>query len=163
MHARHGHDNPPAPVPADTYADDYSTGYDAIAVGSAIDLIVGQLQYQSLDGTYVLDDDGVDLFNMIPSTVVEAITITNGPTDQIAAILAGAQGIPEFSGSSGNTNALLLSTVVGDPVGGLKAAPTQVDVQLVPVTGGDFLTQIGVNVQPLAVPKTIDLSAPSQA
>ncbi len=56
----------PAPVPADTYADDYSTGYDAIAVGSAIDLIVGQLQYQSLDGTYVLDDDGVDLFNMIP-------------------------------------------------------------------------------------------------
>ena len=111
----------------------------------------------------MLDDDGVDLFNMIPSTVVEAITITNGPTDQIAAILAGAQGIPEFSGSSGNTNALLLSTVVGDPVGGLKAAPTQVDVQLVPVTGGDFLTQIGVNVQPLAVPKTIDLSAPSQA
>ncbi len=53
--------------------------------------------------------------------------------------------------------------MVGDPVGGLKAAPTQVDVQLVPVTGGDFLTQIGVNVQPLAVPKTIDLSAPSQA
>ncbi len=136
-------DTLPAPVStADTYATGYANGYTQKEPGSQIDVIPGALQYQSLAGTFVLDDDGVDLFNMVPATVVKSLTIFNGPNDQLNFVEDAARQY-------------------GDPVGGLQAVPTQIDLELVPVTGGDFYTQIPVATSNLTIPKMIDLSAPA--
>jgi len=51
--------------------------------------------------------------------------------------------------------------VTPDPVGALKDTPTTVTLGLVSTDGGDFLTQFDIAVDPLVVPKTIDLEAPS--
>jgi hypothetical protein len=68
----------------DSYADNYSTGYDE-APGSQVS-VTPDLVYQSMDGAYVIDDDGVDFFNMTPGKVIIELLIAGGPKDQEAAI-----------------------------------------------------------------------------
>lgn len=132
---------PDLPTVEDSYADDYSSDYDELEPGAPVDVFPGTLRYGSLDGTVVIDDDGVDLFNMTPATVMRSLTITNGPIQQRDRINAGARK--------------------GDPVMYWKAAATQVRLELVPVDASDFLTVFSVSTDPLVIPKTIDLEAAS--
>ncbi len=68
----------------ESYADDYSTGYDE-APGSQIS-VTADLVYQAMDGVYVIDDDGVDFFNMTSDNVIAQLLIAGGPSNQEAAI-----------------------------------------------------------------------------
>lgn len=123
----------------DDYADDYSDDYDEQEEGGHIAVVAGALRYQSFDGAYVVDDDGLDLKNMTPGRVVTALVVNNGVGVQETAI----------------------NDSKADPVGGLRAFPTSVDLSLVPLTGASFETDYAVTVETLYLPKSIDLAAPS--
>lgn len=69
----------------DSYATDYATGYTA-RTGGQVAVIDRALHYENMAGTYVVDDDGVDLFNMTPATVILGLSITDGPNAQHQAI-----------------------------------------------------------------------------
>lgn len=127
--------------PADTYADDYSTGYDELQPGGAVPVVAGELRYTSFDGAYVVDDDGLDLHNMTPGNIVSSLVITNGQAVQESAINEASKT---------------------DPVAGLRAYPTQVSLTLVPLTGASFETDYPVDVAPLYLPKSVDLAAPAE-
>ena len=126
---------------SDTYADDYSDDYDE-STGAQVDIIAGTLQYQSLAGTYVIDDDGVDFARMTPDRVVKSLIIINGPTDQQAAVDASVA-------TGGDAK----------PIDAVKARPTRIDLSLVPVTGGAFRTNYVAIPSKLTIPKTINLEA----
>lgn len=238
------------------YIDDYIDGYYE-APGAGVSVVAGELVYQSLDGTLVIDDDGVDLFNMTPERALSALTITGGPDAQEAAINAslnapgnvatetsvaqtggafltnlkassiaqvgtyavkieqatdfsigtftvtgpsgvigsGIRGAPfkanglsfdfplgflvgggtwtinlaagtEIESGSGGMIAISVESEpansagsVADPIGALGALPTIIEVDLVPVTGGDFESIFVLKVLPLTVPQTINLEA----
>lgn len=125
------------PPPANSYIDDYIDNQFENEPGGAVPVIPGELRYQAFDGLYVIDDDGLDLLNMTPSNVVQSIVITNGVTEQEQAIK--------------NNKAA--------PVDGLEAVPTKVTLTLVPLTGQSFETDYLVEVEPLTLPKTVDLAA----
>jgi hypothetical protein len=245
---------PAAAEGVDTYADGYSRDYTA-RTGGEVAVIPGELHYDDLAGSYVVDDDGVNLFDMTPPTVIKTLTVTDGVTEQDNAIrfalaypgevpefhttitadingtavtnirnpeglVAGVQylallaGMPHpstsnitndmavygiadsptfftFNGTAGGTlsqqlrsNAMTeaaakarggdatkgrqidLSTkganqrgLVPDPIGTLGKHPTIVNLELVPVTGGEFQTAYAIAVSDLVIPKTIDLEA----
>jgi hypothetical protein len=123
----------------DVYADDYSVGYTQ-REGAEVAVLPGELVYEPLD-TSVIDDDGVDLFNMVRGTVLQSLTITNGSNEQQAVIDA----VCAQKGTA------------PDPIGALKDHLTQVEVILVPVQGGAFYTEYPVVVHPLVIPKLVDL------
>lgn len=210
----------------DDYAEDYADDWTE-SVGGQVEVVAGQLLYQSLDGAIVIDDDGVDLGNMTPARVVTTLAVTGGPAAQQAAIGASLALVPDntrvetqgdvegvtvsnltvtaglvtgttydvvgfnipglnavggaattfvFDGAAGGTLSraavgrplkgvgLTLyrpsgATLTPDPIGALRATPTRVELVLVPVDGGDFLTNFAIDVLPLVVPKMIDLEA----
>lgn len=134
---------PAADPGLDTYIDDYIDDYYEME-DMQIDVIPGVIQYDALDETIVIDDDGVDFFNMVPDTVLyEPITIANGLNDQ-KELIDGAvdEGITD-----------------PDPIGVLRDNPTKPRLRLIPVTGGAFLSEYEVTVSPLTIPKMIDLEA----
>jgi hypothetical protein len=126
-------------APTDSYADDYADGYTSVV--TALSVIGGELQYAPIAGA--IDDDGVDLFNMTPDTVLIDLYVAGGVTAQKAAIDAD----------------LILNPLVPDPVGDLTRNPTIVTVDLVPVTGGSFLTEFLVMPDLLMIPQQIDLES----
>jgi hypothetical protein len=112
--------------------------------GEEIELIAGELQYQSFGDFEITDDDGIDLFNMTPRRVVNSITLTGGANEQLAAI---------------NAAAALPATASPDPVQALRDTPTIVTLDLVPVEGGAFEVDFDIDVSLLVVPQGIDLEA----
>lgn len=134
---------PAAETGEDDYIEDYWDDYTEY-VGAQIEVIPGVLHYDALDGTYVIDDDGVDFNNMSPDRVLlEPITIANGINDQKEIIDAAIDdGITD-----------------PDPIGVLRDAPTRPRVKLVSVTGGAFLSEYQVVTSTLVIPKMIDLEA----
>lgn len=106
-------------------------------------VIVGELQYQSFDDFTVEDDDGVDLLNMRPRTVLNDIVISGGPAQQVAAIDATIDG----------------RYLDPDPATALRDAYTECVIDLVPVTGGPFVSTFAIDTDTLALRKGIDLSA----
>lgn len=133
---------PAADAGTDVYANGYANGYTRRA-GAEVEVIPGRLVYDAIDGT-VVDDDGVDLFNMNAATVLlEPIIVDNGPNDQQAVIDEECEKIG----------------VSPDPVEALREHPTEWEVKLVPVTGGAFYTEIPITVEKLVIPKMIDLEA----
>lgn len=124
------------------YADDYANNWTE-TIDPQIDVIPGVLQYDGFDGAIVLDDDGVDFFNMTPNRVINTLTITNGIIEQRTLV----------------HNATRSGVTDPDPIGTLRDHPTKVSLQLVPVTGGAFLTSYNVTVADLVIPKMIDLEA----
>ena len=136
---------PAAAGGVDVYATNYSRGYTR-REGAEVAVLEGELVYDPLD-TSVVDDDGVDLFNMVEGTVLQSLTISNGPNDQ--------QSIIDEACKAGGKG------VAPDPIGALKDHPTVVELLLVPVDGGAFFTEYELSVQPLVIPKLIDLEAPS--
>lgn len=134
---------PAASNDGDDYAEDYADDYTEL-INLTIDVITGELQYSGFDGTIVVDDDGVDFFNMTPDRVLlEPITIINGQNEQKTLIDASISG----------------GVIDPDPAGVLRDHPTRPRVRLKQVTGGAFLTEYVVTVSPLVIPKMIDLEA----
>lgn len=134
---------PAASDDGDTYAEDYADDYTEL-INLTIDVVTGQLQYSGFDETIVIDDDGVDFFNMTPDNILaEPITIANGLDDQRALIEAAVdEGITD-----------------PDPIGVWRDNPTKPHIKLVPVTGGAFLSEYVVTTSNLVIPKMIDLEA----
>lgn len=132
---------PISPGGDDVYADAYAVGYTATE-GSSVTVLDGELAYDAID-VGVVDDDGVDLFNITPETAVVSLTVTNGPTVQ--------QGvIDEECAKIG---------APPDPIEALRNAITKVDLELVPVEGGAFHTDYEVVTEKLVIPKMVDLEA----
>ena len=93
------------------------------------------LVYQSLDG-FVIDDDGVDLFNINSETAVLSLGLTGGMDTQTQVVEA-----------------------VSDPIDALKQYPTRICVTLVPVAGQNFNTLFTPEVLPMPIPQRINLEA----
>jgi hypothetical protein len=123
-----------------TYIDGYIDGYQAVTGAAIAPSGVGDVTYQGFDDIAVVDDDGIDLLNMVPATVLNSLTVANGTTAQLAALGAG-------------------DWTVETPSDVLSATPTQVTLDLVPIGSGPFATAFAPTLSTLAVPKTIDLSA----
>ena len=106
--------------------------------GQTIMPIAGAVTYQPLlDGPA---DDGVDFFNMTPGNVITSFTVANGVTAQNAALSRN------FIDIAAATDAL-------------NAVYTDVDLILVPVTGGPFAQRYDLIVSDLMVPKSVDLES----
>lgn len=88
-------------------------------------------------------DDGVDFRNLSIDKIVKQFEVQNGPETQRAALitLAGADQ----------------ATVSAS----LQLIPTLVSLELIPMTGGPYLGGVAPTVQPLVIPKQIDLEAAS--
>lgn len=131
---------PAAAAGDDCYADNYSVGYTQKDPGtSEVAVIAGEVKYTAFDGLYVVDDDGVDLFNMTPERAVISLVVEKGVNEQRVAI---DQGV-----------------TLREPIAKLQETYTEVDLQLVPVEGGAFTTTYPVTVSELVIPKTVDLEA----
>lgn len=126
----------------DTYATGYADGYTE-TTGGKVDIIAGKLQYERLDGTYVIDDDKIDLFNLTPDNIIISLDIAGGPTQQKTAVDAAAKNA-------------INATDVTDAI---KSLPTRVELNLVPLDAGSFLTNYKIKPSALTIPKTIDLGA----
>lgn len=116
-----------------------NAGYQAVAYGESM-LGTGDISYESFDD-FLVADDGLDLFNMVPNTVIDGLTVDGTLDLQVEAI-----------------NAALLTLGMADPVGALKRTPTVITLDLKPLSG-DFHTDFQPAVSILAVPKMIDLGA----
>jgi hypothetical protein len=125
-----------------TYADDdWDGGEYQASAGAQVPLITGELNYQSFDDFTVIDDDGVDFFNMTPATVLRDLFVLGGPREQRAVIDEQ------------------LHRPQPDPIGALKLTPTRVQLELEPVTGGAFQTDFYVLTSKAVFPQTINLEA----
>lgn len=136
---------PDAAAGEDVYATDYATGYTA-RTGGEVSVIPGELHYESMDGSYVIDDDGVDLFRMTPATAINSLTITGGPNEQKTAIDASLSSTPanvalrttgDVVVSGGSSSVTNLASVVG-LVAGTSYRIAGVDIP--PVTNPSLLT-----------------------
>ena len=129
------------------YTDSYAADSYQVSAGAQIDLIPGEVNYETLDD-FVIDDDGVDLFNMTPQSVIQSLIVTNG-FDRQARLLA-----------QNSLFAMMPMPRMTDPIGQLTQAATGVDLELVPLTGS-FGTQFTPAISLMGVPQTIDLAAPA--
>jgi hypothetical protein len=68
-----------------SYIDDYIDNYYEV-IGGQISIVEGKILYSSMDGTYILDDDGINLFDMSSKTVIDNLLIVGGPNDQESVI-----------------------------------------------------------------------------
>lgn len=132
-----------APVPGvDCYAlDGYMDDGYQVVTGQQNTLITDELVYQSLD-QFVVEDDGIDLFNLDADTAVNELSVFAGLNYQVGQ-LAGFQNMVGFF----------------NPNAAMALAVTKVTLDLKPVAGSEFSTSFYPAVGPLAVPKTIDLEA----
>lgn len=117
-----------------------SPGYQRTK-GGRINLLTDELNYQNFSDFEVIDDDGVDFFNMTPDNVLLGISVLGGYTEQKDVI-----------------DEAVKQTNSPDPVGALKLTPTRVEMDFRPVTGGAFVSVFNVITSQLSVPKTIDLA-----
>lgn len=130
------------------YADEgyMDLGYQMM-IGGTVNLEVGDIQYETF--TDVVDDDGLDLFNVTEENALVSLTVTDGMFDQTdIAYAAGAK-------SKGGAGA---SGLYSDPVSAIRLHPTTVDVKLVSMTG-EFKTTLEPEVSKLMIPRSIDLEA----
>jgi hypothetical protein len=115
--------------------DGYVFGGYQIAAGAGVTVLTGDIVYETLDD-FTVDDDGVDLLSLDETTSVQSLTVTNGLGPQVL-------GVSDSD----------------DPAISLKDAPTEVCVQLVPLTDLEFETIFTPTVEVVPLPKTIDLEA----
>jgi hypothetical protein len=91
-----------------------------------------------------IDDDGVDLTDINPRDYILSCTVTGGQETQQEAVAP---------------NALNKFGSVKEVVERLSAVTTTVSMQLKPVTGGPFETNLAPVVSQLTLPRMIDLEA----
>jgi len=111
-------------------------GYQQM-LGAEIALPTGDLVYQALD-TFPVDDDGVDLLTLDAESAVVSLTLSGGMDTQTQVV-----------------------DNVSDPIDALRQYPTRLCVTLVPVAGQSFNTVYTPEVQPMPIPRWIDLEAPA--
>ena len=110
----------------------------------------GEIWYKSIAGSDV-NDDGVDLLTLAPDNIIKSLTITPNVQTQIDALLTDEKG--ELTGNC--------DTTPSDVFKRLDGHETTIDMVMVPVTGGPFLTNHNLEVSDLKIIKTIDLEAAS--
>src|ERR1700687_288631 len=120
-------------------------GYQTVQ-GGTIDLGDNSVTYENFDD-FTVDDDGLDLFNMSAENVIKRISVSGNINQQRRAIAMVHSAI---TGKATNPP---------DPVGALKNCYAFVTLDLVPVSGGAFLSEFAVDVSKLQIPKTIDLES----
>ena len=118
-----------------TWVDDgyVDPGYQQMT-GATILAPTGDIAYQALTD-FAIDDDGVDLLNLDEFSAVESLEVKNGLKEQAKVIDAA------------------------DPLEAMRQLPTQVCVQLVKLTDTEFETNFAPTVEPMPIPRTIDLEA----
>jgi len=119
-----------------TYVDAgyVAAGYQQ-ATGAEITLPTGDLVYQTLDD-FAVSDDGTNLLRMDEYSAVESLTLSGGMDDQTTVVAS-----------------------VSDPIDALRQYPSRVCVTLRPVAGMNFETVFTPSVDPLPIPRLIDLEA----
>lgn len=145
----------PTTVGAGNYVNDnyVDHGYQT-EVDGTIDFGDGSIVYETFDDFEVVDD-GVNFYNMTPQTVVRRCQLVGGINQQKTAIAAT---IPLPAGIAlGALNSISKQPL--DPATVLTNCYPHVLLELVPVTGGAFLSEFYVDVSKLAIAKTIDLAA----
>ena len=141
-----------------------AAGYQTV-VGGTIDLGDSTVTYQNF-GDFIISDDGVNLFDITPTTMIKKLKVIEGITDQLKAIATTKEPL-------GPSLAIINNGIAGLPqvkpsipptaADALKNAYPIVDLELVPLTGGGFITEFVIDVSKLQIPKTIDLEASSNA
>jgi hypothetical protein len=174
-----------AHVGASNYVDNYIDGYYA-TVGMTLDPGTGDVTYQNFDELDVLDDDGIDLFNMTSDRVLNSITIEGGVNHQafvtlgrfptydgqrlVGPFIAADALIAEVPAFAPQSEYLRIQEVEvswaaqyveeDDPSTVLGRDPTRVSIDLLPIGTQAFETNYAPVVSALAVPQTIDTEAP---
>ena len=95
----------------------------------------------AFDGSIEIQDDGYDLADLKAAEMIEEIEVTNGPTAQRNVLAEG-----EFQDANEAATAL-------------NNAATRVRLRMRDISGKAFETDYALAVQPLRLPKTIDLEA----
>jgi len=85
------------------------------------------------------DDDGIDLLTLDEFTAVESLEVKNGIKEQATVIDAA------------------------DPVEAMRQLASEVCVQMVSLTDAEFETAFTPTVEPMPIPRTIDLEAAPSA
>lgn len=127
-----------SPVYVAGYVEDGYQGY----TGDVKTILGGEIGYHGYDEVEI-DDDGVPLFQMTPANVLLSITCSNTLGDQIDVL----------TGEAYEDAAAAYEAV--------NAAFAEISVDLLPLTGGPFHTRFPLTIEPLGLPKGIDLEAPS--
>lgn len=95
---------------------------------------------------YDANDDGIDFTRGINSSnAARSIVVTGGPFTQ-------QQALNDYVGTSANLESV--KTV-------LSALPTQVHMDMLPINGGPFITDVPISVSELKVPQQINLESVS--
>lgn len=156
-----GYGNVVTPDPGHpTYVDDHVDGYQR-STGATLDPGTGDVVYQSLDDLDVLDDDGIDLFNMTASRVLRSIRIDGGVSHQQATlgIFPDYTGDPLFAPATDILGTWAQYVPEDDPSTVLGRDPTIVSLDLVPIGGQAFETDYVLAVSALSIPQTINTEA----
>jgi len=119
-----------------TYVDAgyVDAGYQQ-ASGAELTLPTGDFAWQTLDD-FPISDDGTNLLTMDEYTAVDSITLSGGMDDQTTVVAS-----------------------VSDPIDALRQYPSRVCVSLRPVAGMNFETVFTPAMDPLPIPRLIDLEA----
>lgn len=125
-------------------ASDYADGYQAYAGATTTvvnDPVTGDpaMVVTAVDQT-VINDDGLDLYNMTRRYCVLSQTATMVASEQVGELKPQSIEDTYFS---------------------LFRNPTRYRIELRPVTGGPFETHYAISCSDLSVPRNIDLEAPS--
>ena len=144
-----------APVAAlvgdSTYIDDYIDDYFTVT-GGTVNFGDNTVAYENFDD-FTVADDGVNFFSLGPGSAIMSLTMNGTIDQQLAAITMERTASMTGPGLSNPAKA------VPDPAEALVDCYPTVQLEMVPVTGGAFLSQFPVQVSELQLPKTIDLEA----
>jgi hypothetical protein len=116
-------------------------GYDMYG-NATVSILGGEIGYTDYQDMVLLDDDGVNFFQLAPANAVVSATVTNTIDDQYEAI----------DGSFPDASAAFEA---------LNEAFSEITFELLPLTGGPFFTLFAITTQPLSLPEGIDLTAGS--
>ncbi len=138
-------------------------GYQAV-LGGTIDLGDGSVVYQTFSD-FTINDDGVDLFNVTPASMIKRLKVISGPAHQLESIAATREELrdPVLFVNHGTISSHVTPAVPPAPADALKNAYPEVLLEMVPLTGGGFVSNLAVDVSKLQIPMTINLEAPSNA
>lgn len=136
-----GRGGSPAPAPGTpTYADDYVVGYQAY-LGTVIVPPVADVSYPEYNG-YAIEDDGVNLISLDLQSALLSIDVEGGLIKE-----------SEAANGSGNNST---GVEVMDRV---ASASTTLRIEMLPLAGGPFDTVMEVAIDPLHIPRMINLEA----
>ncbi len=138
-----------------------ASGYQTV-VGGTVDLGDSTVTYQNF-GDFVINDDGVNLFDITPQTAIKRLKVISGVTEQAKAIAATKEnlGAPVPTMNNGIPGSQVKPSIPPTTADALKNAYPLVELELISLVGGGFLSEFVIDVSRLQVPKTIDLEAPS--